>query len=236
MVGLENSNKKDLITLRRVIYQSLQTLVMRGRIVLVRPDGSLAFGPDLSKIELANDSYEKMLAEEADKPEVIQRAHRNFLKEAIFLLSMHNRTTEANHWMMVLKQKYPDAMPKEVSAERYALERLAGTVTETNHNKTRALIEGLLTQYFENLAIDNDDRAEGVLRMARRIWTYYDSSIQMRKEQLKMDPFEEIYAGIRDRLLDPNTGMPPAYAARLRTKLGLPAPSAPVAPTAPKQP
>src|SRR5215813_13636404 len=34
MVGLKQSSKKDLITLRRVIYQSLQMSVLRGRIVL----------------------------------------------------------------------------------------------------------------------------------------------------------------------------------------------------------
>jgi hypothetical protein len=238
-VGLENSNKKDLIALRRVIYQSLQMSVLRGRIVLVRPDESLVFGPDLSKIGLANDGYEKILAEESEKPEVVQRAHRNFLKEAIFLLYMHNRTAEADRWMTVLKQKYPAAVPNQVSVEQYALERLAGTITEINHNKTKALIEGLLTQYFENLAVDNDDRAEGVLRMARQVWTYYDSSIQARREQLKLDPFEEMYGRIRDQLLDPNTGMLPAYSARLRTRLRLPAPAAPktnLPPSTPKQP
>jgi hypothetical protein len=241
MVGLENSSKKDLITLRRVIYQSLQMSVMRGRILLVRPDDSLVFGPDLSKIGAANDGYEKMLAEEAEKPEVVQRAHRNFLKEAIFMLYMHNRTAEANRWMTVLKQKYPGAVPNQVSVEQYALERLAGTATEVHHDKTKALIEGLLTQHFENLAIDNDDRAEGVLRMARQIWNYYDSSIQMRKEPLKLDPFEEMYTRIRDQVLDPKTGMLTEYTARLRTRLGLPAAAAVApktngAPTAPKQP
>jgi hypothetical protein len=91
MVGLEKSNAKELITLRRVIYQSLQMSVLRGRIVFVRPDGSFSFGPDLSKIPMAADGYEKMLAEEKEKPDAIKRGHRNFLKEAVYLLYMHNR-------------------------------------------------------------------------------------------------------------------------------------------------
>ena len=232
MVGLEVSNKKDLITLRRVIYQSLQMSVMRGRIVLVRPDGSLSFGPDLGKVGMANDGFEKMLAEETEKPESVTRAHRNFLKEAVFQLYMHNRTAEAQRWMTVLKEKYPDAVAKDMSVEQYSIEKLAGSFIERNHNKTKAIIEGLLTQYFDNLAIDNDDRAEGVLRMARQLWKYYDSNIQMRLEPLKLDPLEEMYARILDRLLDPATGLPPEYAARLRTKLGLPAAPAPNAPLA----
>ena len=52
-VGLEKSEKKELIALRRVIYQSLHMNVMRGRIVAVNPDGSYTFGPDLGKIAMA---------------------------------------------------------------------------------------------------------------------------------------------------------------------------------------
>src|SRR6185503_10701797 len=96
MVGLEKSAKKDLITLRRVIYQSLHVCVLRGRIVLANTNGTYVFGPDLSKIALANDGYEKMLAEETEMPYAIVKAHRNFLREAVYLLYTHNRLAEAN--------------------------------------------------------------------------------------------------------------------------------------------
>ena len=35
-VGLKYSKKKDLITLRRVIYQSMQLAVLRGRLISTR--------------------------------------------------------------------------------------------------------------------------------------------------------------------------------------------------------
>ena len=223
MVGLEKSNKKDLVTLRRVVYQSLQTLVLRGRIVLARSDGSYAFAPDLSKVPLANEGYEKMLAEETEKPEGVRRAHRNFLKEVVYLLYIHNRLADANRWMNVLKEKYPDAVPKEQSVEQYSLKRMTETMTDLSHNRTQALIEGLLTQHFENLAIDEDDHATGLLRMAQQVWQHYDSAIRTRPGPLKMEPLEEMSLRIRDELLDPRTGLPPEYSARLRTRLGLPA-------------
>jgi hypothetical protein len=225
-VGLEKSNKKDLVTLRRVIYQSLQMSVLRGRIVLARPDGSYVFGPDLSKISLADEGYQKMLAEETEKLEGVRVAHRNFLKEVVFLLYLHNRLAEANHWLTVLKEKYPDALPPGETVEHYALKRLTENVASLDHNRTKALLEGLLTQHFENLAIDEDDRAAGLLRMARQVWQYYESTIQGRLNALRMEPLPEIASRVRDQLLDPQTGLPPEYSARLRTKLGLPPPSA----------
>jgi len=226
MVGLDNSKKSDLITLRRVIYQSLQMSVIRGRLLLVRPDGSFAFGPDLSKIPMAAEGYERMLKEETEKPEAITRGHRNFLREAVFMLYTHNRAGEAERWLKVLKEKYPESVPAGQDAAEFALRRLTESISDVDHNRKKALIEGLLRQHFENLVLDEDDRAAGALGMARRIWEYYDNSIRVRREPLKFEPFPEMYQRVRDELIDPKTGMLPEYSARLRTKLGLPAPSA----------
>jgi hypothetical protein len=223
MVGLENSNKKDLTTLRRVIYQSEQTIVLRGRIILERPDGSFVFGPNLSKIPQANDGFEKMIAEETDKPDAIKKAHRNFLKEVVFMLYTHNRLTEANRWLAALKEKYPEAMPKEQTVEEFALQRMTSTITDVDHNRKKALIQGLLVQHFENLAIDEEERAAGLLQMARQIHQYYNSTVQRRPGVLDLPSFKEMYDFVRGQLLDPKEGLPPVYRDRLRTIFNLPA-------------
>ena len=223
MIGLENSKKQDLLTLRRVIYQSLHMSVLRGRIVLMRPDGSFIFGPDLGKVAMANEGYEKMLAEEKERPEAIFGSYRNFLKESIYLFYTHNRLSEAERWMKVLRAKFPEALPPGVTVEQYALERMTATIRDIDHNRTKALLEGLLTQHFQYLAIDEDERAAGLLLMARRIWDYYDSAISARKAPLRIQPVPEMYARIRDAMVDQDSRLPAEYIARLRTKLGLPA-------------
>lgn len=236
MVGLENSTKKDQTTLRRVIFQCLHMNVMRGRIVAVAPDGSYIFGPDLGKIGMAHDGYSRMLAEESDKRVVVERAHKNFLREAIFLLYTHNRLAEAEKWMKVLKEKYPDGMEPTWTVEQYALTRMTTSISDLNHNRTKALIEGLISQNLENLALDNDDRADGLLRMARQIWQYYNSNVTQRPDALKLEPLDQMYARIRDNIIDPVAGIRPEYAARIRTKLNLPAPTLPATNAAPLKP
>jgi len=238
-VGLEKSDKRDLITLRRIIFQSLHASVLRGRIVLAHTNGTYVFGPDLSKIGLAHDGYTKMLAEETEMPYAIVKAHRNFLKEAVYLLYTHNRLAEANRWMAVLKEKYPEAVPADQSVETYALKRMTENITELNHNRVKAMLEGFIRQHFEHLAIEDDERAAGFLLRARNLWAFYDSSIQSRREQLRMESIEGMYRRILDEMLDPQTGIASGYAAQLRTKLNLPAPVAPKTnppPVAPKRP
>jgi hypothetical protein len=70
-VGLEKSNTKDQTTLRRVIYQCSQVSVLRGRIILVREDGSFSTAPDFSKIPQAMEGFEKMLVDEKEKPYIV---------------------------------------------------------------------------------------------------------------------------------------------------------------------
>lgn len=224
MVGLEKSNEKDLITLRRVIYQCLQLSVMRGKIVVARPDGTLGFGPDLNKIGLANDGYMRMLAEETEKKSVVERAHKNFLRESVYLLYTHNRIVEADRWLKALRDQYPDAVEPVISAEQFALARMTANIAELNHNRTKAVLEGLMIQHFENLAIDNDERADGLMLMIRKIWNYYTSGVTQRPDALRLEPIPEMYTRIRDQLIDPNTGFRGEYAARIRTKLNLPPP------------
>jgi hypothetical protein len=234
VVGLKNSNKKDLTPLRRVIYQCMHMLVMRGRIVLERQDGSYVYGPDLNKIGLANDGYMRMLREETEKPIVVERAHRNFLKECVYMLYMHNRIQEANHWMVVLKEKYPDAVPKDQTVEAYALERFISTRTDIDMKRTTSMLEGLLTQHFENLAIDEDDRAAGLRRMARQIYDFYQEVTQRRAGIISLRPFDELYRDKLNDFLDAANGVPDYFRARLRTKLGLPAEApAPASPSPP---
>jgi hypothetical protein len=232
--GLEQSNKKDLITLRRAVYQSMHMCVLRGRIVLARPDGTYEFAPDLSKISLAHEGYEKMFAEETEQPESVTRAHRNFLKECVYLLYNYNRLAEADRWMEILKKRYPEAVPPTETAESYSIKRLTDRIAELDYNRTKALIEGRITQHIENLALDEDDRAAGLLRIARHIWEFYDVTSKVRPDALKLEPFPEMYRRILEDRLSPSTGLPPEYAARLRTKLNLPAPSSPAPSPAPQ--
>ena len=73
--------------------------------------------------------------------------------------------------------------------------------------RTTALVEGLFRQHFENLAIDEDDRAAGFLRMARQIYDYYQARVK-RREVITLPPFQEMYQNVLNELLNPANGMP----------------------------
>jgi hypothetical protein len=218
-LGLKESKKKDLVTLRRVIYQSMHKVVLRGRLLSIDP---LRFSPDLTKADQANAGYEQMIREETEIPDAIRRAHRNWLKEVVYVLYANNHTAEAGRWFKYVRDKYPDSLPPGQTLDEFALQRLTGTVLELSYDKTKALLEGMIGQYYSNLVMDDENRALGFELFARKLSNMYAERTKGMEQRLAMPPLEEMKRTIRDQFLDPKTGLPPEAAARLRTKLNLP--------------
>jgi hypothetical protein len=216
-LGLKESKKKDLITLRRVIYQSEAMMVMRGRLISIQP---IRFGPDFSKLDQAVKAYEKMVAEETDLKEAIRTAQRNFLKEVVFVLYTHNQVKKATELFSYLKTTFPDALPPNLPLDEYALTRLTGTMKELRNDEAKAIIEGLIVQYYQNLVLEDEDRANGMLLMAQKLWNIYEGKTV--RAAIRLRPFKEMMQGVLEQLLDPAQGLPPKEAALLRQKLNLP--------------
>jgi hypothetical protein len=228
-VGLSRSRKKDLITLRRVIYQSIQTAVLRGRIVMTYPDGTLVYAPNLALADRANTAYEQMIEEDEEMRHAIKIAHRNFLRELVYILYTYNRPNEAARYFKLAREKYPDAIPEPLTLEEYAVQRLTENLPVLANDRVRAVLEGVIVQYFVNWAIDEDDRAEGLERLARQFWEFYDSRAAARRAALQMPPYLEMKQNVLKYLLDPQSELNPDIIARLRSKLarhGIPIPQA----------
>ncbi len=230
--------KEDLITLRRVIYQSMQMAFYRGRLVKSHFDNSYTFDANLDIVDKTNAAYEEMMAEDPEMRDHIGRAHKNFLLDAVYFLYTSNRMREAGKWLTVVKQKYPNDYPPGMSLDDYAVKRVTEDAGETDMNRTTGNISGLLLQSFVNLATDEDDKATVLALLARRIWERYQGKISnsVSEKRVGLQPFEAMRQEILSRVLDPEKGFKPELAAVVRTKLGLPAPSVTNAPPAQAQP
>jgi hypothetical protein len=229
--------KEDLIMLRRVVYQSMLLSFQRGRLVVNPFEKSFMFGPNLDIIPKVDSAYSQ--AEEEDEPnrDHIQRAHRNFLCDAVYFLYVHNRIAEAAKWFRTIGTNYPkdmlltgktNSLPANLTLDQYAVARVQEDVNETSRDRVTSAIEGLINNSYESLVLDEDERAAGFNRLAKKIWEAYQSAIYNgRESSIGLDPLPEIEKRILNRLLDPDEGMPAEARAVLRTKLGLPAQTAP---------
>lgn len=225
-LGRQMAQTKDqLIKLRRNIYQSLYLAFHRGRLITATPDGSVIFEPNLDIFEKAHAAYQEMIAEDPEMSPNIGRAHKNALLDAIYFFAVHQRYREANRWLETIKQMYPSDYPPGLTLDDYMLRRVGEDVGETDMNKTISNIRGVLTQSFYNLAIGEDDQAQGYLLLARNIWNRYMGKIVggPSAKRVGLPELDAMRAEVLTNLLARFT---PPLAQALRTRLNLPAPEA----------
>ncbi|HLH56300.1 MAG TPA: hypothetical protein VKY92_22115 [Verrucomicrobiae bacterium] len=221
----------DLITLRRVIYQSMQTSFQRGRLIANPFIKSFEFGPNLDIIPKVSAAYEQAAKDDEKNRDHIEKAHRNFLKDAVYFLYVNNRMADAANWYKFLGTKYPNgtlldyqtnSFPRNVSLDQYAVSRVQVDVDETmSRDRVKAIIEGLLANALTSLAIGEDERAAGYKLLAQKVRETYFEKTKVRGEALAISPLDDIQREVVNRMLDPEHGVMPEMRAVLRTKLNL---------------
>ena len=220
-------NPEELITLRRVIYQSMQLSFQRGRLVANQFQKKFEFGPNLDIIPKVSAAYEEAMVEDEKNRDHISKAHKNLLKDVVYFLYTYNREKDAAYWFKYLREKYPEAIPANKTLDDYAVDRVQEEMGDTSRDRMKAMLEGMIASSFYNLAIDEDDRAVALDRLAQRAWTRFQTKIGGSEERVGLRPLPEIKKEILNRVLDPEHGFPPEMRGVLRTKLRMPAESAP---------
>ncbi len=234
----------DLIKLRRVIYQSMLQAFHHGRIIPDPFTKTYSLGPNLDLVPQVNAAYLDLYAQETDpnQKEGILRAHRNFLRDAVYFLYENNRMAEAQKWFKYLGEKYPDkpiienqpdSLPKNLTLDQYAVAVVQIDIGETSQERVTSAIQGLLTRAYYSLAVGQDDRYENLKRLAVKVYEHYTSKTSnYGAKRIYLTPFPALNQAVLKQLLDPQDGVPYAARAVLRTQLGLPAESAAPTPAA----
>lgn len=226
--------QSDVITDRRIIYQSMLQAFQHGQIIANPFTHTAEIGPNLALIPKVNDAYETMMREDPNDAAHISIGHRNFLLDAVYYLYEDNRVAEAQKWYDIVAQKYPDktilqfqtnSFPRNVPLAVYCVSRVQGDVKDTSQSDTTQAIEGYLIRSYESLAIGDDDHYLGYGLMARKIWENYMDKMKKYQSDIArvgLPPFHTINATILSELLDPTNGLPYAARAVIRSQLGMP--------------
>jgi len=224
-VSDEPLKKDDFITLRRLIFQSLQTAFHRGRMIYPSPQAEMfIYGPNLEIVKHVSDAYLEQAALEPDKNQNIITGHRNFIATAVYFLYSYNRVQAAGEWFNYLKQTYPDFPgTKGKTMEEYAFDRVQEEVGSTDPNRIRAVLEGYLENHFIDLAIGEEDHSAMMLSLAQQIWSRYTQSTGKQSERrVGLPPFEVTYDIVLKRLVSPDYNFDAILRAQLLTRLGKP--------------
>jgi hypothetical protein len=228
----------DLITLRRIIYQSMLQAFHHGRIINDPFAQTSSLEPNLDLVSKVNDAYMQLYAEETQPGmrEGILKAHRNFLKDAVYFLYENNRMAEAAKWYKLLGDKYPNktildndmnSFPRNLTLDEYAVARVQSELGDTSQERITGVIQGLIARSYYELAIGQDDRSVGFKVLARKVYDNYQKKIgrmQTNLERVGLPSFDVLNRNVLNKMLDPQQPMLPFEArAVIRSELRMPA-------------
>lgn len=226
-LGLKNSKPEQLITLRRVVYQSMQLAAQRGRLIYNPVDKYFEFGPNLVAIPMANEGYEQMQVDDPGNLDNVKNAHANFLKQAITDLYLHNREQDAARWHDYLGKKYPGRYTQPgQNVTEFVMDRYK-ELMDLGKDKVQSGIEGMLMRHFYELAIGEDDRAAGYVRLIQQIHREYTKKVERsERDRVDLPTLPKLRQLVLDRLIDapPGEGWSPQMRLQLLTALNLPVP------------
>ncbi len=226
-LGLKNSKPEQLITLRRAIYQSMQLAAQRGRLIYNPVDKYYEFGPNLTAIPMANEGYEEMIASARDSADNVMNAHANFLKQAITDFYTHNREADAARWHKYLGEKYPNRYTKPgQTVTDFVMERYK-ELMDLGKDKIQSAIEGMFARHFYELAMGEDDRAQGYIKLIQAIAKEYAKRVERsERDRVDLPPLPKLRELVLDRLINApaGEGWSPQLRLQLLTALGQPVP------------
>jgi hypothetical protein len=236
-LGMEEAAKNekkikedDIITLRRVIYQSMQLSFQRGRLVANKIDKRFEFGPNLDIIPKVSAAYEQAAVEDPKNRDHIETAHRNMIRDAVFFLYSYNREADAAQWFKYLGTKFPgkplldgqpNSLPGQISLDDFAIGRIQEEVNSPGRDKVMAILEGLERTALKSLAVGETDRYTALEGMAGKIWLRYQEKIKGDAEKrVAIPPMAEIKQTVLNHVLEDEVS--PELGNELRNILNLP--------------
>jgi len=229
MVGIENSPDQDKMPLRRTIYQPMLASLHHGRVLTNRLTGTYDLRPNLAMIPNASKAYEDALAAEPEQNhDNISRAHRNFLKDAVYFLYANNLEAEAKRWFNYLKQRFgvgpQSGIDPDATMESFALGKIEEDANETSRDRVTQALQGLLSRSYFNLASGDDDQGIGLEKIAQRLHSVYTAKTSNpgSKERVALPPLSEMKREVLLELLRPDPEVNPEFQQQLRTRLNLP--------------
>ena len=238
-LGRLKGKPEDQEVVRRSIYQTMQQACFRGGApvpasVTNITEQNFMIWPNLDLVPKVNAAYEEMINEEPRIKQNVQTAHKNFLKQAIYLLYEDNRMNQASYWFDYLNKTYTNAFVRRqagITLDNFAVGQIIEDNNETDMNKVIASIMSQYDRAFQCLVMDNEDRYLNYQALAEKIWKHYEQKIKGASDvRIGLKSLLQMRNFVLNLELDPVHGrMPPMAQAVLRTKLKLPTPTAPAA-------
>lgn len=226
VMGLDKSQSGDPMVLYRVIWQSMKLAFERGTLNINPHDGRPEFSPNIDIVEKVNLTYEKIKHLLPEKADYVARGQEFFLHDAIYFLFLHGREEEANTWYQYLKSakfKADYTWVRDMPLQEFVMLRIQQQVNSTTPYKTKGVIEAYIQNFYYELAMGNNKKAEKNALFAKKLHDLYHKRFSNTTLKVqRLSEFKKIQMAVLINCLSGYGRFSKQMGERLRITLGLP--------------
>lgn len=164
-------NDIDTVFAERMIYQSLVDAFRRGRLFTGTNGDRFIPSPHLELLPYVIQAYEAAMANPAERGTAIT-GYQYFLSEAVVLLYMYNRESEAEILLNKLKAIQPD-ISAGITLQDYVFKAYTNQGQDLNQDQAYASVESALYQSAMWRSLGDNEQAVGYEQLAQMVWNRY---------------------------------------------------------------
>lgn len=148
------------VTLRRIVYASIQSLVSHGRLLFdTKGRFMLEAGSDYRFADAALPLYEEVIEAHGIRFRMgTQDAYKHFLRRGVTEFYMMGNATKSHEYFNRLKEKFPEEV-KGRSFDAYRRGRLKGYTADMTTGEVRNIVAAYLNRALFNLGCNADEKA-----------------------------------------------------------------------------
>jgi hypothetical protein len=169
-LGARRAQRKSTHLCDRLLYQSLVDTFLEGRLDFSAQDGRYLATPEPDHFAVVVRAYEAALARRDTA--ATRHSFRGFLREAVLVLHLYGRSTQADAALALLRQRFPSAEWPS-TADELAQRILTGPQLPPTRTRALAVTEGLLYRAALATAGGQTDQARQSQALASAYWSEY---------------------------------------------------------------
>lgn len=171
--GLKVAEGETYKNCDRMVFQSLNQAFKTGRIIYVEETDYLEMAPNVNILESVKQAY--LTAEQKHGSTMMKGGYENFLVDATTMLYTFGYLKEAEEFRQAGRERYGRRFGSNL--DRFVLNELFEDIGSAGYNQAQSIVQGYLFQMCRSLAIQEQQRAEALERLAKGIWNKYMSEI-----------------------------------------------------------
>ena len=174
----------------RIVRQSMINSFCEGRLFYNPKKNSIARTNNLQIIGRLHDYFDFYM--ENDPSYEIDQLHKAFLEQAVTILYSFNHHEASRELFGHYEGDYLQG--KEIEYEDFVMTNMEKTLSSSNLNTGRSLVDIALHQCFDWLDVGEIDRSNGYFHLAKQLWRRHQRKYQTRSEAKLLPPFEQLVA------------------------------------------